>query len=130
MRPIAAYRRVSLSRAQLLARPQHTYDLPIACVEGWSTTQRWTGVPISELAKLVGIDAPFRVQTSSIADNGLFDSATLDTEQTSDERTLLAMKVNGTDLSLDHGYPARVIGPGVPGVHCTKWAALMAFVRA
>ena len=25
-----------------------------SCVEGWSTTQRWTGVPIRELAKLVG----------------------------------------------------------------------------
>jgi DMSO/TMAO reductase YedYZ molybdopterin-dependent catalytic subunit len=126
----AGDRTVALSRERLLRMPQHTYDLPIACVEGWSTTQLWTGVRISDLARLVGIDGPFRVQTSSIANNGLFDSATLDTEQTSDERTLLAMKVNGTDLSLDHGYPARVIGAGIPGVHCTKWAALMTFVRA
>jgi DMSO/TMAO reductase YedYZ molybdopterin-dependent catalytic subunit len=124
----AGSRVMALSREQLLRMPQWTYELPIACVEGWSTTQRWTGVRISDLAKLVGIDRPFRVQTSSIADNGLFDSATLDSEQTSDERTLLAMKVNGTDLSLDHGYPARVIGPGIPGVHCTKWAASMTFV--
>jgi DMSO/TMAO reductase YedYZ molybdopterin-dependent catalytic subunit len=125
----AGNRMVALSRRELMRMPQRTYDLPIACVEGWSTTQRWTGVQISELAKLAGIDGPFRVQTSSIADNGLFDSATLDTEQTGDERTLLAMKVNGVDLSLDHGYPARVIGPGIPGVHCTKWAASMTFVR-
>ena len=124
----AGSRVMALSREQLLRMPQRTYDLPIACVEGWSTTQRWTGVRISDLAKLVGIDRPFRVQTSSIADNGLFDSATLDAAQTSDERALLAMKVNGTDLSLDHGYPARVIGPGIPGVHCTKWAASMTFV--
>jgi DMSO/TMAO reductase YedYZ molybdopterin-dependent catalytic subunit len=121
---------VAVSREQLLRMPQHTYDLPIACVEGWSTTQRWTGVRISELAKLVGINGRFTVQTSSIADNGLFDSATLDSEQTGDQRTLLAMKVNGTDPSLDHGYPARVIGPGIPGVHCTKWADSMTFVRA
>lgn len=126
----AGSRTVALSREQLLRMPQRTYDLPIACVEGWSTTQRWTGVRISDLAKLVGIDGPFRVHTNSIADNGLFDSATLDSEQTSDQRTLVAMKVNGTDLSLDHGYPARVIGPGIPGVHCTKWAASMTFVGA
>jgi DMSO/TMAO reductase YedYZ molybdopterin-dependent catalytic subunit len=124
----AGNRMVSLSREQLLAMPQRTYDLPIACVEGWSTTQRWAGVRISDLAEMVGIDGPFRVQTSSIADNGLFDTATLGSEQTGDERTLLAMKVNGADLSLDHGYPARVIGPGIPGVHCTKWAAAMTFV--
>jgi DMSO/TMAO reductase YedYZ molybdopterin-dependent catalytic subunit len=126
----AGNRTVRLSREQLLRMPQRAYDLPIACVEGWSTTQRWTGVRISELAKLVGVDGPFNVHTSSIANNGLFDSATLASEQTGDERTLLAMKVNGVDLSLDHGYPARVIGPGVPGVHCTKWAASMTFVRA
>ncbi len=126
----AGNRIVALSREQLLSLPQQTYDLPIACVEGWSTTQRWTGVRISELARLVGIDGPFTVQTSSIADNGLFDSATLASEQTGDERTLLAMRVNGTDLSLNHGYPARVIGPGIPGVHCTKWAASMTFVRS
>ncbi len=126
----AGKRIVALSREQLLSLPQQTYDLPIACVEGWSTTQRWTGVRLSELASLVGIDGPFTAQTSSIADNGLFDSATLAPEQTGDQRTLLAMRVNGTDLSLNHGYPARVIGPGIPGVHCTKWAASMTFVRS
>jgi len=30
---------MQLSRQDLLALPQHTYVLPIACVEGWSTTQ-------------------------------------------------------------------------------------------
>jgi DMSO/TMAO reductase YedYZ molybdopterin-dependent catalytic subunit len=127
---IAGDRSVALSRAQLEHLPQHTYDLPIACVEGWSTTQRWTGVRIATLARLVGIEGPFNVTTQSVADNGLFDSATLGSEQTGDERTLLALRVNGTDLSLDHGYPARIIGPGIPGVHCTKWARTMTFERA
>lgn len=36
----AGGRMVELSRADLLALEQHTYDLPIACVEGWSTTQK------------------------------------------------------------------------------------------
>jgi DMSO/TMAO reductase YedYZ molybdopterin-dependent catalytic subunit len=130
LRLVASGRMVALTRDDLLRMPHRTYDLPIACVEGWSTTQRWTGVRISELAALVGIDGSFTVQTSSIANNGLFDSATLSSEQTSDERTLLALMVNGVDLSLDHGYPARVIGPALPGVHCTKWAGSMQFERA
>ena len=37
---------LSLSREQLLAMPLTTADLPIACTEGWSTQQRWTGVPL------------------------------------------------------------------------------------
>ncbi len=123
----AGHRTARLSRAQLLAMAQRSYDLPIACVEGWTTTQRWTGVPISELAALVGVRGSFTVNSRSLATNGVFDYATLASEQTSDERTLLALKVNGGDLSLDHGFPARVIGPAIPGVHCTKWAHEMIF---
>jgi DMSO/TMAO reductase YedYZ molybdopterin-dependent catalytic subunit len=40
---------------------------------------------------------------------------------------LLALRVNGADLSLDHGYPARIIVPALPGVHCTKWVASIDF---
>ena len=70
------------------------------------------------------------VKASSITHNGVFDSATLASEQIGDERTLLALRVNGTDLSLDHGFPARVIGPDIPGVHCTKWVGEMTFEPA
>src|SRR4051812_24195273 len=45
---------VSLSREQLLALPQRTARLPIACVEGWSTTQEWTGVRLAVLAEQAG----------------------------------------------------------------------------
>ena len=44
-----------------------------------------------------------------------------------DERSLLALRVNGADLSLDHGYPARIIVPALPGVHNTKWVGELAF---
>ena len=121
-------RSVSLSRQQLLALPQHTHDLPIACVEGWSTTQRWSGVRLRDLAALCGVTGPATVTTKSL-DRGTFGHATLGHEQVADERSLLALRVNDVDLSLDHGYPARVISPAVPGVHCTKWATTMTFRR-
>ena len=37
------------------------------------------------------------------------------------------LKVNGADLSLDHGYPARLIVPALPGVHNTKWVSEIRF---
>jgi len=40
---------------------------------------------------------------------------------------LLALRVNGADLSLDHGYPARVILPGGVGEHNTKWVRELRF---
>jgi DMSO/TMAO reductase YedYZ molybdopterin-dependent catalytic subunit len=42
-----------LSRDELMDMEQHTYELPIACVEGWSTSQTWTGVRLGDLATLV-----------------------------------------------------------------------------
>lgn len=120
-------RRVSLSRDQLLAMEQHTYALPIACVEGWTTTQTWTGVRLKDLARLAGMPDADTVQTGSLQPRGAFRQATLGRAQLHDDQALLALKVNGEDLPLDHGYPARVICPALPGVHCTKWVGGLRF---
>lgn len=123
-------RSMSVPRAELLAMSQHTYDLPIACVEGWSTTQRWSGVRVRDLSALLGLRRGSTVKAISIEKNGVFSAATLAANEVDDERTLLALRVNGADLSLDHGFPARIIGPALPGVHCTKWVSKMAFSEA
>ena len=52
---------------------------------------------------------------------------TLNGGQLRDPDALLALKVNGADLSPDHGYPARIIVPAVPGVHNTKWVGGIEF---
>jgi DMSO/TMAO reductase YedYZ molybdopterin-dependent catalytic subunit len=124
---LSGRRRVRLSREQLLAMPQHTYDLPIACVEGWSTTQSWTGVRLRDLASLAGASDGAEVLVESLQQAGALREATLSSGQVADERSLLALSVNGADLSPDHGYPARVIVPAAPGVHCTKWVSAMRF---
>ena len=38
-----------------------------------------------------------------------------------DADTLLALRLNGEPLHLDHGFPVRLIGPNRPGVMQTKW---------
>ena len=120
-------RTTRLSRADLQRMPQHEEALPIACVEGWSTTQRWTGVRLADLARLAGADDGAEVTVESLQPRGVLRRATLNAGQVADERSLLALRVNGADLSLDHGFPARVIVPALPGVHNTKWVARMTF---
>ena len=44
--------------------------------------------------------------------------------------SVLALRVNGVDLSLDHGYPARIMMPAIPGVHTTKWVSSIDFREA
>jgi DMSO/TMAO reductase YedYZ molybdopterin-dependent catalytic subunit len=123
-------RRLDLGRDELLALPQHTYELPIACVEGWSTTQHWTGVRLADLAAMLGAPDGFAMVAESLQMGGRFRMTTLGHAQASDERALLALRVNGADLSPDHGYPARVIVAALPGVHCTKWVSQLTFARA
>ena len=118
---------VVLDRALLAGMAQHTAQLPIACVEGWSTVQTWSGVPLAELARIAGVPAPRSARVTSLQRGGAFAAATLQANQIGDRDALLALRVNGADLSLDHGYPARIIVPALPGVHNTKWVASIEF---
>jgi DMSO/TMAO reductase YedYZ molybdopterin-dependent catalytic subunit len=123
----AAGRELLLDRATLLAMPQHTAELPIACVEGWSTTQTWSGVRLRDLAGRAGVPSPRSARVSSLQQGGSFSRATLQGNQVMDGDALLALRVNGVDLSLDHGFPARIIVPALPGVHNTKWVRAIDF---
>jgi DMSO/TMAO reductase YedYZ molybdopterin-dependent catalytic subunit len=118
---------VLLDRATLAGLPQRTARLPIACVEGWSTVQTWGGVRLADLARIAGVPAPRSARVTSLQRGGAFGEATLAANQIGDLDALLALRVNGADLPLDHGYPARVIVPGLPGVHNTKWVASIEF---
>jgi DMSO/TMAO reductase YedYZ molybdopterin-dependent catalytic subunit len=117
-------RTVKLSRDQLLAMKLTTAVLPIACTEGWSTTQKWTGVRLAELAALAGAANARSALLESITSDGI---ATLSGAQVRAGKSLLALRVNGAELSLDHGYPARVIVPSAPGTYNRKWISRITF---
>lgn len=121
---------IRLSRDQLLAMDQYGAALPIACVEGWSTSdQWWRGVRLRDLAVLAGhpADRPPDVLVESVQRRGSFREVALRDNQVRDPRSLLALRVNGADLSPDHGYPARIIVPAAPGVMNTKWVGRLTF---
>ncbi|WP_346267239.1 molybdopterin-dependent oxidoreductase [Streptomyces sp. SID4982] len=124
-------RQVVLTLDMLRAMPQSESALPIACVEGWSTSdQQWSGVRLTDLADLVGLGTrtpPLLVE--SVQRGGAFSSVVLAANQVRDRRSLLALRVNGAELSHDHGYPARVILPAAPGVHNTKWVTRLVFAE-
>jgi DMSO/TMAO reductase YedYZ molybdopterin-dependent catalytic subunit len=84
-------------------------------------------VPLAALARLVGAENADELTVESLQESGSFRDASLSADQFGNSRALLALKVNGVDLSLDHGFPARVIVPALPGVHNTKWVATMTF---
>lgn len=112
---------LTLSRAQLEALPQASARLPIACVEGWSTTAQWRGVRLRDLLDRAGIAPEKTVRVESVQQHGPYRITTMPPEYARDPLTLVALAVNGEDLDLDHGFPARIIAPARPGVLQTKW---------
>lgn len=117
----SGHREVTLTREDLLGMTQRTVDLPIACVEGWSAGGTWTGVRVRDLLDLVDAPRGSDVLVVSLQEKGAFRRSTLQDSFADDDRTLLALGLDGETLSLDHGYPARIIAPNRPGVLQTKW---------
>jgi DMSO/TMAO reductase YedYZ molybdopterin-dependent catalytic subunit len=110
-----------LSLEDLTAMTQHTETLPIACVEGWSASGEWTGVRLRDLLDLVDAPAGSTVAVRSLQESGAFRASEVRGNLVDDPTTLIALRLNGEALSIDHGYPARLIAPNRPGVLQTKW---------
>ncbi|HLN78077.1 MAG TPA: molybdopterin-dependent oxidoreductase [Nocardioidaceae bacterium] len=111
----------TLSRAELEALPQHTATLPIACVEGWSAVAEWTGVRVRDLVALVDGPPGAAVLVTSLQRRGHLRRTRLPGNFVQDADSLLALRLDGEPLSLDHGYPCRIIAPNRPGALQTKW---------
>lgn len=113
----------SFSVTELEAMSQRTESLPIACVQGWSADAVWSGVRVSELTALVGATGEEDVRFVSLQQSGRYKQSVLPARHARDPLTLVALRVNGEVLDLDHGYPCRLIAPSRPGVLQTKWVA-------
>jgi hypothetical protein len=87
-------------------------------------------VRLADLARLVDAPKGAILHASSLEAPGGASEARFSEAQFRDGRALLALRVNGADLSLDHGYPARVIVPNVPGQLNTKWVRELRFETA
>jgi DMSO/TMAO reductase YedYZ molybdopterin-dependent catalytic subunit len=118
---VAGPRPVSLGLAQLGRLPQYEARLPIACVEGWSVTGLWSGVRLRDVLDLAGVPTDAHLTVMSLDLHGSYGSSPVAPPTANDPLTLLALRLAGRPLTLDHGYPLRLIAPGRPGVLQTKW---------
>jgi DMSO/TMAO reductase YedYZ molybdopterin-dependent catalytic subunit len=119
----AVDRRLELSLDDLRALPQREAELPIACVEGWSASARWRGVPVRDLLAAAGARTDAEATVESLQPSGRYRTSDLNSDHAADRDTLLAVELNGEPLHIDHGFPVRLIGPNRPGVMQTKWVS-------
>ncbi len=116
---VTGSRTLSFTVADLEAEAMTTVDLPISCVEGWSRGASWRGIALRALTEWAGIPERSTVRLLSLEANGAYGQSTIDPAQA--EHAVLALYLNGKRLSVDHGYPLRLIAPDRPGVLQTKW---------
>ena len=114
-------RRLSLSLDDLGALPVHEASLPIACVDGWSANRTWQGVRVRDLLHMAGAADDAEVTVESLQRRRSYRTSSLDVPAAHDSDTLLALRVDGEVLHIDHGFPLRLIAPNRPGVMQTKW---------
>lgn len=119
-------RPLRLSFDELLARPMIERYITLACVSNYVGgdlvgNARWLGVPIADLLDEVEPD-PAADQVVSRSVDGF--SAGTPTAALRDRDALLAIAMNGEPLPVDHGFPVRMVVPGLYGyVSATKWLA-------
>lgn len=78
----------------------------------------WTGVQLKDLLEAAGVQAGANELILRAADN-YSDSFPLEAAQR--EGTIVAYLQNGEPLTRDHGFPARVLVPGIYGMKNVKW---------
>jgi hypothetical protein len=111
----------SLTLAELESMSVREHSFPISCVEGWSVGAHWRGVPLLDVLERAGGDAGSRVKVTSMERKGSYNQSFVDGPQVA--TALLATHLNGQRITLDHGYPVRLICPDRAGVLNTKWLA-------
>ncbi|MDQ2749066.1 MAG: molybdopterin-dependent oxidoreductase [Actinomycetota bacterium] len=110
-----------LDLAALEALPAVQRDYPIACVEGWSVGASWRGPLLVDVLRRAGahIDGNTRVVVRSLERLGAYRTSIIEGHQL--PQAVLATHLNETRLTLDHGFPVRLIAPDRAGVLNTKW---------
>lgn len=126
-------REVELDFAALLAKPLTERYVTIACVSNevggdLIGNARWLGWPVRELLAQAGPKPGADMVLSRSADGW---TAGTPLEVLTDNRdALLAVGMNGEPLPLEHGFPVRLIVPGLYGyVSATKWVTELKVTR-
>lgn len=114
----AVRRPLELDYHRLLALPTEEHEYPLNCVTGWSVTRRWRGVPVASLLRLAGAAADFgRVLVRSTSGYH-WDHHRQDLLVAG---AMLVTHVDGVPLDSAHGFPVRLLIPGLQGQSNIKW---------
>ncbi|KQZ83184.1 oxidoreductase [Microbacterium sp. Root166] len=118
--------RVELTFDELVGMGLDEYSITLTCVSNevggnLLGNAKWLGVPVRDVLKLAGVRSGADMVLSRSVDG--FTASTPITSLTDDGiDAILAVAMNGEPLPLEHGFPVRMVVPGLYGyVSATKW---------
>ena len=119
-------RETTLTYAELAALPMFEQYVTIACVSNevggkLVGNAKWTGVRLRDVLAIAGVQSSASQLVGRSVDGFTAGMPTAWVMDTSRE-PMIAVKMNDELLPKDHGFPARLIVPGLYGyVSATKW---------
>ncbi|MFE6839410.1 molybdopterin-dependent oxidoreductase [Streptomyces sp. NPDC057705] len=123
-------RPLTLGLRELLDRPLVEHDITLTCVSNevggpYAGNARWLGVRLADLLREAGVRPPSQGGPADQLVARSVDGMTIGTpvEAVMDGRAaLLAVGMNGEPLPFAHGFPVRMVVPGLYGyVSACKW---------
>jgi DMSO/TMAO reductase YedYZ molybdopterin-dependent catalytic subunit len=124
---------VSIDWKTLLSKPLQQALVTLTCVSNevggdLAGNAVWTGWPIRELLAMASPKAGADMVLSTSADG--WTAGTPLTALTDSRNALLAVAMNGKPLPVEHGFPVRMVVPGLYGyVSATKWVTDLEVTR-
>jgi len=124
---------IELTFDELISMDVVESDITLTCVSNeiggtLAGNARWLGVPLRDVLSKVGI-SPKADQIVGRSVDG-FTAGFPVVAGTDDRGALIAVGMNGEPLPIEHGFPARLIVPGLYGyVSATKWLTELEVTR-
>ena len=118
---------LTITYRDLMAMPMVERDITLTCVSnevggGYVGAARWQGVRLADLLDRVGVQ-PGADQLLSTAVDGFQIGTPMEVVRDGRD-AMIAVGMNGAPLPAIHGFPARMVTPGLYGfVSATKWLA-------
>lgn len=119
-------RELRLSYGDILSMPQTKLVADFHCVMGWSIPSlEFEGLRVKYLAEIAGVRENACWVMLECADGY---SAPIALEDVLDESSLIVLKMNGKQLSIEHGFPARLFIPHLYAWKSAKWLVKIEFI--
>ncbi|HVB23014.1 MAG TPA: molybdopterin-dependent oxidoreductase [Ktedonobacteraceae bacterium] len=122
---------LTLTYQDLLAQPMQQQYESLMCISNevggsYMSNALWEGVRLQDLLNKAGVKAG-AIKVVFYAVDDYSDSITV--EKAMEPTTLIAVRMNGVTLPQGHGFPARMLVPGIYGMKHCKWLTRIEVVK-